>query len=304
MNTDLLSYLSSKRPLIEEKLKEQLSPLKSKTHPLLFKAAEHSLLNPGKRLRPLLVLATVKSLGECEEIALGAACAIEILHTYSLIHDDLPCMDDDDFRRGRPTSHKVFGEGMAVLAGDALLTAGFELMARNARVRGVTADAVARVIETVGEAAGSRGMVGGQAVDLQMAARTKGLPKSARARRLDYIHRHKTGALIRASLRAGALLAGAGRAQLSALDRYGESIGLAFQIADDVLDIVGNKKILGKKGSDRDNDKLTYPAVYGLEASQRKAREEIARAKGALKPFGPRARVFMDLADFIVQREN
>lgn len=297
----LRDYLKEKQELVDRALDRYLLDARVRP-PVIHKAMRYSVFAGGKRLRPILCLAAAEICGGDAKKILPTACALEMVHTYSLVHDDLPAMDDDDFRRGVPTCHKKFGEAVAILAGDALLTHGFKVMADNAQVPGVDPAAVVKVIPMVAEAAGSTGMVGGQVVDLEMADNA-GLNRRRRET-LEYIHHHKTGALIRASLKAGALLAGAAPAQLKALDLYGESIGLAFQIADDVLDIVGNKKLLGKRGSDRENGKLTFPAVYGLEASRKKAREVIETAKRSLRPFGARGRVLNDLADFIIDRQN
>ncbi len=281
--------------------------------PVLHEAMRYSIFAGGKRLRPVLCLAAAEVCGRDSERVMPTACALELIHTYSLIHDDLPAMDDDDFRRGRPTSHKKFGEAVAILAGDALLTQAFDLMAQNARTAGVRPEAALKAVGAVSRAAGSLGMIGGQVMDLAMerAGRSKSLgaahaflKNGSRAAALDAIHRRKTGALIRASLQAGALLSGASPARVRALETYGEALGLAFQIADDVLDIIGDKKLLGKRGSDRENGKLTYPAVYGLAESQARARKEAARAKRALAPFGSRAWALEALADYVVQRQN
>ncbi|HRY30136.1 MAG TPA: polyprenyl synthetase family protein [Elusimicrobiota bacterium] len=303
----LKKYLDKKRRTVDAALRRCL-PKHAALPPVVHEAMRYSVFAGGKRLRPILCLAAAELCGGTAKRVMPTACALELIHTYSLVHDDLPAMDDDDFRRGLPTSHKKFGEGNAVLAGDALLTFGFQLMAENARRGRARPAAVLDVVRTVAEAAGSRGMVGGQAADLAMSGNGKNrngekTPDALR-KKLDYIHRNKTAALIRASLRAGALLAGASPVRLNALDAYGRSIGLAFQIVDDILDIVGDKKLLGKRGSDRDNDKLTFPALYGLEASRRMARREVRRAKNALSLFGPRARILNDLADYIVERQN
>ena len=278
---------------------------------VIHKAMRYSVFAGGKRLRPFLCLGAAKLCGGRAGAALPTACALEALHTYSLIHDDLPAMDDDDLRRGRPTSHKVFGEGIAILAGDALLTFAFELMARNARVPGVKPAGALAAIETIAREAGTLGMVGGQAADLAAEARSRHpaqgprrRPNKSQERLLGFIHSRKTGALIRASLKAGALLVGAPKARIKALDDYGRWIGVAFQIADDVLDVVGDKALLGKNGSDRDNGKLTFPSVYGLDESRRRARAAADKAKQALAPFGRKAALFEALADFIVNRKK
>jgi geranylgeranyl diphosphate synthase, type II len=277
-------------------LRDKLSP------ETIHRAMRYSVFAGGKRLRPFLCIGAAELCGGTAARVMPTACALEVLHTYSLVHDDLPAMDDDDLRRGQPTSHKVFGEGMAILAGDALLTLAFELMAKNARVKGVRPANVLAAIETIAHEAGTLGMVGGQVADLE--AEGKRFQNGAHESMLHFIHRRKTGALIRASLRAGALLAGASASRVKALDAYGEQIGLAFQIADDVLDIVGDKVLLGKRGSDRDNGKLTFPAVYGLEESQRRGAAAVSRAKKALALFGSKASVFESLADFIIERKK
>jgi geranylgeranyl diphosphate synthase type II len=236
------------------------------------------------------------------------ACAVEMIHTYSLIHDDLPAMDDDDLRRGKPTNHKVFGEAVAILAGDALLTLAFEAAADNAAALRLKGPAAAELIRVIAAGAGSRGMVGGQAADLE-AEKLKGsdLNNGRRAdarRRLEYIHTHKTAALITASLEAGAVLAQAPRRRREALRAYGRDVGLAFQIADDVLDRVGDKAKMGKRGSDLENDKLTYPRLYGVDDSRRQALALVEDAHRALSPFGRRAAVLHDLADYVVSRDR
>ncbi len=277
--------------------------IREKTAPaVIHKAMRYSVFAGGKRLRPFLCVTAAEVCGGRPERVMPTACALEVLHTYSLVHDDLPAMDDDDLRRGRPTNHKVFGEGMAILAGDALLTHAFQLMAENARAPGIPAARVVEAVRVVATAAGSLGMVGGQAVDL--ASAEGAVWGAARARVLDFIHRRKTGALIKASLDAGAVLGGGSPKQRRALAAYGEQIGLAFQIADDILDIVGNKKLLGKRGSDRDNGKLTFPAVHGMEESRRRAARAVARAKDALSLFGKKAAALAALADYIIERDR
>lgn len=299
--TDLLNVMRRWGVRVDRALTKWM--LRERTPPaVIHKAMRYSVFAGGKRLRPFLCLTAAEVCGGRPESVMPTACALEVLHTYSLVHDDLPAMDDDDLRRGRPTNHKVFGEGMAILAGDGLLTHAFRLMAENARVPGVPAARAVEVVRVVADAAGSLGMVGGQAVDLASAAGA--VRGAARARVLDFIHRRKTGALIKASLDAGAVLAGGSQKQRWALATYGEQIGLAFQIADDVLDIVGNKKLLGKRGSDRDNGKLTFPAVYGLDESRRRAARAVARAKDALSIFGNKAAALSALADYIIERDR
>jgi geranylgeranyl diphosphate synthase type II len=269
----------------------------------LSKAMSYSVFAGGKRLRPLLCLAAAEVCGGSAEGVMPGACALEILHTYSLIHDDLPAMDDDDLRRGRPTNHRVFGEGIAILAGDALLTRAFELLAQNAQVPGVKAPWVISAVELLARSAGFLGMVGGQAVDLDMAGRADGSRRKNK-KILNTIHSHKTGALFQASLGVGALLVGASASQRRVLDLYGRHLGLAFQIADDILDLVGNKTLLGKRGSDRDNHKLTYPSIYGLDVSREKAKRAVHDAEAALTPFGSRGQILRELANFVIERNS
>jgi len=256
----------------------------------LVEAARYSLLAGGKRLRPALALGAAELLGQQAAMALPAACALEMIHTYSLIHDDLPAMDDDDLRRGRPTLHRAYDEATAILAGDALLTMAFDVIAASGNCT---------VVQEIARAAGVAGMVGGQYVDLQSEGRSLDLPA------LQAIHRAKTGALIRVAVRAGAMLANAAPTALAALTQYGENIGLAFQIADDILDIVGEETAIGKPvGSDAANNKATYPALLGLDAARARAREAADSAIAALAPFGPEADDFRALARFIVDRDH
>jgi len=265
----------------------------------LLEAMRYSLMAGGKRLRPVLVLAAAELFGAPAERVMPAACALEMIHTYSLIHDDLPCMDDDDLRRGRPTNHKVYGEAMATLAGDALLTMAFELLGRQALVPGVTPDQAVRVVAEVAAAAGAAGMVGGQVEDIEWEG------KQAPAEQLRQIHRLKTGALFRASLRAGAILAGAAAADLARLDQYAEHFGLAFQIQDDVLDVVGDAVKTGKGvGRDQKHDKSTYVSHYGLEGAKALARAEVDAACALLAPYGDNATFLVGLAKFVVDREG
>jgi geranylgeranyl diphosphate synthase type II len=258
----------------------------------------YSVLAPGKRLRPILVIAGAEAVGGQASAVLETACALELIHAYSLIHDDLPAMDDDDYRRGRLTSHKVFGEAMAILAGDALLTLAFGLAARNALALGDPAVGL-RVVTELTEAAGTGGMVGGQVVDIE----SEGQVISAAT--LDYIHLNKTAALIRAALRVGALLGGGGETAVAAIGRAGASLGLAFQIVDDILDVEGSLEQLGKTaGSDERKKKATYPAYHGLDASKQRARELIDETKRALAPLGPPAAPIAALADFVLERRS
>jgi geranylgeranyl diphosphate synthase type II len=248
----------------------------------------------------VLVLEAAKINGGKESAVMAAACALEFIHTYSLVHDDLPSMDDDDLRRGKPTTHKKFGEAAGILAGDALLTDAFRLMASCSRK--LPANRVIEAVSILSTAAGQDGMVGGQVMDTVEAGNWRKQSRKKRIATLEYIHMNKTAALLRASLLVGAALAGAGAKKLTALDEYGRHIGLAFQIADDVLDITADKKLLGKRGSDKDNDKLTYPALFGLEKSKCLARFHVESAKRNLKIFGRKADTLRALADYIIAR--
>lgn len=292
----LPTYLENRRLLIDRAL-ARLGEEQVDFPPILLEAMKYSLLGGGKRLRPILALAAGEAVGGDTEILLPGACALELLHTYSLIHDDLPAMDDDDFRRGRPTSHKTFGEATAILAGDALLTLTFETLSGGVLAQRVEPRTLLRVIHEIAVAAGSGGMIGGQVLDVQSEGREISLST------LEYIHTHKTGALIRASVRTGALLGGASGEDMEALTRFGEKLGLGFQIADDILDVIGEEEALGKRtGGDARRQKATYPALVGLEKSKVLAREQIAEAVVALVPLGPRARILQELAEYVGQR--
>lgn len=255
---------------------------------ILRESMAYSLFAGGKRLRPALALGAAEIIGKSDDVALPAACALEMIHTYSLIHDDLPSMDDDDLRRGKPTNHVVYGEAIAILAGDGLLTMAFDILAKTGN---------AAAVAELAQAAGVWGMVGGQVVDLE--SENQQLTLDA----LQQIHAMKTGALIRGAVRLGALLAGAPADSLAALTRYGERIGLAFQIADDILDVTGDQALIGKPvGSDEANQKSTYPALLGLDESQRLAQSAVADAIDALQPFGSEAETFRLLARYIIER--
>ena len=265
------------------------------TPPHLAEAIRHSLLAPGKRLRPLLVLMACQACGYDYRAALPAACAVEMIHTYSLIHDDLPAMDDDDMRRGRPSCHAVFGEATAILAGDALLAQAFEVLATGIQ----PPEVAARCCGELAKAAGSANLVGGQEDDLSAQFADLGYEQ------LERIHRRKTGAMIRVSLWQGGLVAGAEDSQLAALDNYGERLGLAFQIVDDLLDLEGNEADLGKRtGKDSDRGKLTFPAVLGVAESRHRAEELVAAAIDAIQPFGAPATGLEALAKYVLERKH
>ena len=264
--------------------------------PRLAEAMRYSLLAGGKRLRPILAMLAAEACGADPAGAIPAACAVEMIHTYSLIHDDLPAMDDDDLRRGRPTCHKAFDEATAILAGDGLLTLAFETIVRYTH----PPEAAARCVRILAEAAGPEGMVGGQMADLQAEGRTDGTLSA-----LESIHRRKTGALLRAPLRMGAAVAGASQAETDALDQYGRAVGLAFQIVDDLLDVQGDEAAMGKRvRKDSDLGKWTYPGLLGIEGSRLKARQLADEAIAALRPFGDRGAKLKALARDLLERDR
>jgi geranylgeranyl diphosphate synthase type II len=273
---------------------ERFLPAESLRPETLHKAMRYSVFAGGKRLRPVLVIAGAEAVGGTASRVMPTACAMELIHTYSLVHDDLPAMDNDDFRRGVPTNHKVFGEAMAILAGDALLTLAFRLVADNAGQSAVLRD----VVVDIADAAGHKGMVAGQVADLEAEGRRVG------AEVVDYIHAHKTGALIRTSLRIGAMLCGADATQVRALSVAGADLGLAFQIVDDILDVVASSEELGKTaGKDQIQQKATYPATHGIEASRARAAFLIRDAEESLRILGPRAEPIRALGRFILERK-
>ena len=284
-----------KREQIEAALVEELhaADILDKT---LAASMEYSLMAGGKRLRPVLLMAAAEAVGGRGEDYLTAACAIEMIHTYSLIHDDLPAMDDDDYRRGKPTNHKVYGAGMATLAGDALLTMAFEVLLRQS---GVSDTVKLSVLREVSEAAGAKGMVGGQAMDLGAAGQRVNIITLRR------MHMGKTGALFRAAVRVGTILAGGNAAELVSLTRYAESFGLAFQITDDILDVVGETEDIGKPvGSDERNQKATYVTLATLSGAEKMARDAVETAVEALAPFGDRADFLREMAKFLLSRKQ
>ena len=286
------AYWKSRLPLVERALDRLIS---KNAHPrLIHQAMRYSLLAGGKRLRPILCLAAARAAGGKESASLPSACAVECIHTYSLIHDDLPCMDDDNFRRGRPTNHRVYGEAVAVLAGDALLTEAFASVARtkpNRRYSG------AAMVAELAHASGSLGLIAGQVLDLD--SEKKRIP----LKKLVEIHRAKTGALITTSLRLGAMSAGAD--PLSHLTKFGRALGLAFQVIDDILDIVSTKEKLGKSiGKDQSSGKATYPRLLGLEGARREADRLTRAARSALHPLGTRADALLAIADALLRRDH
>jgi len=265
----------------------------------ILDAMNYSLNAGGKRLRPILVLEACKLVNGKKELANDFACSIEMIHTYSLIHDDLPAMDDDDLRRGKPTNHKVYGEGMAVLAGDGLLNYAYEKMIHASLKYPEYAEQSLKAMKEIATGAGIYGMIGGQVVDLESEN------KSVDLETVDFIHKHKTASLIIASMRSGAILGGADDKELNLITEYAEKIGLAFQIIDDILDIVGDQEKLGKDiGSDQENEKSTYPSLLGLDESRAIARRLIQESKDAISYFGDKAEFLIELSDFLASRDH
>jgi len=291
----LAEYLEERIAAVNAAL-EQLVTAQKKEFAPLYEAMRYSLFAGGKRLRPILFMSAAETVGADGRAFLHVACALEMIHTYSLIHDDLPAMDNDDYRRGKPTNHKVFGEGMAVLAGDGLLTLAFETILRQPEV---DAAALAQVAREIAQAAGPDGMVGGQAVDLAVQGQAPSLSA------IEFLHRAKTGAMFRAAVRSGAILGRASAAELSCLTEYAEYFGLAFQIMDDVLDVVGNQDKIGKPvGSDLKNQKPTYVSLLSVADAKKMAEAASCRAVQSLAQFGPQAQVLRDLAIYIVKRDH
>ena len=290
----LADYLRSRQKLVEQALNGYLPKATAKPA-TIHKAMRYSLFAGGKRLRPILALAAAEACGGTPEAALPAACAVECIHTYSLIHDDLPCMDDDDLRRGRPTSHKVYGEGIAVLAGDALLTIAFEILAQ---AQPTTRYKIPALITELATASGSRWLIAGQVMDLE------GEGKKITGEQLRFIHRAKTAALLTTSIRLGAMSANASDGKLQALTEFGQSLGLAFQVIDDILDVTQTTEKLGKTaGKDVQATKATFPALFGLEKSRAEAHKLTDAAHTALEPFGTKAVHLREILDYLLDRE-
>ena len=300
--TTIRDYIAGIAQAVEQALQTAL-PASWDMPGALRESMMYSLNAGGKRLRPALVLAAAEAVSGDERAASCAmpiACAIEMVHTYSLVHDDLPAMDDDDYRRGKPTNHKVYGEAMAILAGDALLTHAFYCIARTAREGAIPADTALRIVEELARLAGASGMVGGQAADML------GEQGVTSREQLDYIHLHKTSDLIAFSLQAGGLAGGANEAQQAALGRFGRCIGLAFQIQDDILDLVGDERKLGKKtNSDVAQQKVTYPYLIGLDESRAEVERLTREAKDALAASGlGRTDRLLAIADYLMRRDH
>jgi geranylgeranyl diphosphate synthase type II len=293
----LKAYLLDRQKIVEEALEHYL-PREDNIPADIYKAVRYSVFNGGKRIRPILCLAATEAVGGDLGPAIPVACALELIHSYSLIHDDLPAMDDDDFRRGKPTCHKVFRESIAILAGDALLTEAFVLLSHVEKVR-LSAERRLAVIQEIAQAAGIYGMVGGQALDVLSG-------KSVSDENTLYeIHRRKTGALIVAAVKAGAIISNARKDKIQALAEYGINVGLAFQIADDILNVEGDRELMGKKtGSDAAHDKLTYPSLLGLDLAKEKLAKYIDAAEASLSGFDERARPLLVIARYIMERKS
>lgn len=292
---DLSAYLAEWQPQVEAALDRSVEVVYPEK---IYEAMRYSLMAGGKRLRPILCVATCNLMGGTPEMAMPTACALEMIHTMSLIHDDLPAMDNDDYRRGKLTNHKVYGEDIAILAGDGLLAYAFEYIAT--QTQGVPAERVLKVVAKVARAVGAAGLVGGQVVDLECEGRS-----DVAIETLNFIHNHKTAALLEASVVSGAMLAGASETDLQRLSRYAQNIGLAFQIVDDVLDITATQEELGKTaGKDLQAQKATYPSFWGIEESRNQAQKLVDSAKAELATYGDLAAPLVALADFIVARTH
>jgi len=295
---DIQEYLGTRKEAVNRFL-EAYMEREVVSSATLREAMKYTLFSGGKRFRPTLVIASAELFGKTMETVMPTACAIELIHTYSLIHDDLPSMDDDDYRRGKLTSHKVFGEGMAILAGDALLTSAFGLIAENGRVPGVAQDQVLQVVSDIARSCGASGMAGGQAMDIESTGDELGPDQ------IETLDRLKTGALIAASARAGATLARASEADKDSVTRYGECVGIAFQISDDVLDAIGDEQKMGKRlRKDRCMEKNSLVALLGVEGARDRAKQYAQEAKDAIDRFGKKASVLRKLADLVVDRES
>ncbi len=295
---DFKSYLTQKKELIDDALKDLMPEPEGATGEFI-RAMGYSLFAGGKRLRPILCMAGAEAVGGEGTDTLPFACALEMIHTYSLIHDDLPAMDNDDMRRGKPTCHKVFGEALAVLAGDGLLTEAFNIMSGTDLPRKISMERFQEVLTLIASAAGHRGMVGGQAVDIMMEG------TDVDAIMVDFIHRHKTGALISASVTSGAIIGGGSIQEVEAITIYGNNLGLAFQISDDILDIEGDSREMGKQaGGDAQKRKNTYPSVHGMERSKKALTDLVHAAVGSLSQFGGSADPLREIGGYIIKRKR
>ena len=298
---DIKKYLQEKKEIVDRALENYLPNRTEKSGEVDFpislrKAMRHSLFSGGKRIRPILSIAAFEAVGGKGDKILPFACGLEMIHTYSLIHDDLPAIDNDDYRRGKPTCHKVFGEAIGIMAGDGLLTEAFELMTKHSFG---DSEIILNIVNEIARASGISGMVGGQVADIESEGKEVDFPT------VQYIHTHKTGALILASVRTGVKLGGGDDETLKAFTHYGERIGLAFQIVDDILNVEGKAELLGKStGSDLFKRKATYPSLLGIEESKRRAAELMESAIDLLSRFGPEVEPLIEIARFIILRES
>jgi geranylgeranyl diphosphate synthase type II len=295
---NITDYLERKRVEVDRVL-DEVVPTATTPPEVLHESIRYSLMAGGKRIRPILALAAAEAIGPPPPGLLAVACSLELIHTYSLIHDDLPAMDNDDYRRGKPTNHKVYGEAIAILSGDALLTMAFDLCSRPDLMKGCDPARQIRIIHELAYGSGTMGMVGGQVLDIQAENRDIDLPT------LQNIHKHKTGMLIRAAVRMGAIAAGATDRQLDAMTGYAEDVGLAFQIADDVLNVTGTREELGKNpNTDAERGKKTYPTFCGVDGAKKLADDCVARAIGQLSSFSPSADPLRAIARYITSRRS
>lgn len=292
--TEMQQFLTREKNRIDDMLPAFISDMDAPE--ILKEAMVYSLKAGGKRIRPILLLAVMHGLKQPVKNGYKTACAIEMIHTYSLIHDDLPAMDDDDLRRGQPTNHKVYGEAMAILAGDGLLTYSFQIVSS---LEHVAPEVKVALIRRISEAAGPAGMVGGQVADMEAEGKSMGMEE------LQQIHHRKTGDLLSLSLECGALLSSAGEKEVEALREFGKHIGLAFQIKDDLLDVEGDEKEIGKRvGSDESNEKTTYPSILGVEKAKEKLEFHVKEAKAELSKVDMNGEILEELADYIGNRRN
>lgn len=290
------TWLNTKIKKTEEYLEIYL-PEKDNRQKKIYESMRYSLFAGGKRIRPVLMMETFNMFNEDEDSIMPFACALEMIHTYSLIHDDLPAMDDDDFRRGKPTNHKVYGDAMAILAGDGLLNKAFETVSQNMTIMKIPAERILKSLEILSNASGTEGMIGGQVTDMFVEERTMEY--------LEYMHKLKTGALIRAACEIGATAGGATEEEISKLSDYARYLGLAFQVKDDILDFTADEEELGKPvGSDEKNAKLTYVTLVGLEESQRILEDYTTKAVASLEIFGDRAVRLREIAEYLLNRKN
>ena len=295
---NIKDYLEQKRIEVDRFL-DQVCPPTAAPPITLHESMRYSLMAAGKRIRPILTIAAAEAIGAAPPGLMAVACSLELIHTYSLIHDDLPAMDNDDFRRGKPTNHKVYGEAMAILTGDALLTMAFDLCSRPDLTKGCDPVRQVRLIQELAYGSGTMGMVGGQVFDIQAENKDIDLPT------LQNIHKHKTGMLIRAAVRIGAIAGGATDRQLDDVTGYAEDVGLAFQIADDVLNVTGTREELGKNpNTDAERGKKTYPTFYGVEGAKKLAHQCVERAIDRLSSFGPAADPLRDIARYVTSRKH